>query len=84
MMTRKVFTCKDGGVSLPRLELVIGTPNGPDRAVGRVERILQYEVREGGEAGEHVVSTNKGLAISESPFILRLRDSLHPRYENGQ
>ncbi len=48
------------------------TPVLADSLVGKrvVARILQYEVREGGEAGEVVVLPNAFIANRDSSFIL--------------
>ncbi len=52
-----------------------GAPDwqAPDRVVPGVVRELQYEVREGGEAGEVVVLPKAFIAICNGSFILQVQ-----------
>ena len=52
-------------------ETISFAPRYPDRVVAGA-RFLQYEVREGGEAGEVVVIPKAFIADCNGPFILRL------------
>ena len=52
--------------------MMILTPRAQDQVVGVGARLLQYEVREGREAGELVVLPKAFIANCNGPFILQL------------
>ncbi len=52
------------------------SPLPADSSVGKVVRMLQYGVREGGEAGEVVCILEPFIADCNQSFILQYREAL--------